>query len=155
MEHSKHVLRIFILLLFVLAGVLFFRGFMVPKSFGIFGHYRADSLKEQADKPVIHGGINACADCHEEITEALEQGSHQSVNCESCHAPLSAHIKDEEKIGDMAINKKSEMCLVCHLKLVSRPISFPQIEVEKHLREQGGEETEDACFECHQAHSPL
>ena len=48
MEHSKHIIRAVLLLIAI--GVAFFvvQHFLVPSSFGDYGHYRSDSIAEIA-----------------------------------------------------------------------------------------------------------
>ena len=65
MEHGKHVFRIVILVAVLLAVVLLARGFLVPKTYGLYGRYRGANVAQQMDaRPVLHGGAAACAECH-------------------------------------------------------------------------------------------
>ena len=70
MEHSKHLIRAFIIILGVGVALFALRFIEKPDTFGDFGHFRAANLLEQAALPTQHGQINACAECHEEISEA-------------------------------------------------------------------------------------
>ena len=53
--------------LFVLAFIVFLvvRGhFVVPKSFGQYGHYRGAAISEIAARPVKFAGHQTCETCH-------------------------------------------------------------------------------------------
>lgn len=154
MEHSKHIIRA--VMLVALAAVLFIlvRHFMIPDSFGAYGHYRFDSVAEYASLPVKYGAPDACNDCHEEQAEARAAGKHTSVSCEVCHAPLSTHITNDEKTAPMVVRRSTELCGWCHQKLIARLSTFPQVHMIDHVIERGGELTEAACVECHNAHNP-
>lgn len=154
MEHSKHIVRVLLLVIVLIIAFLIFRTFFAPRSFGRFGHYRADNVAEQMAKPVSHGESASCADCHDEMMEEHQAGSHISVTCEDCHAPLATHIKDEERIAAMAMNRSSVLCLRCHEKLEARPNGFPQIRLEDHLKKLSMEMSPDVCLGCHKPHSP-
>ncbi len=154
MEHSKHIVRMAVLVIVVLIGFLLSRTFFSPPSFGRYGFYRADNVKEQMAKPVRHGESVSCSDCHDEKTEDLNSGSHQSINCENCHAPLVTHIKEEENFAAMAMNRSSSLCLRCHESLDARPADFPQIRGEEHLKKASMEMTPDVCLGCHEPHTP-
>jgi len=158
MEHSKHIWRAAILLVVVLTGVVVGRHFLVPKSFGEMGFYRGDALYEFMDKTPEHAGADACGECHDDIAAAKAKGKHASVQCEVCHAPLTTHIRDGEKVADMAINRSWHLCGYCHLKLNARPSSIAQIDLREHLElDPDAPIPDQACLECHDQdaiHSP-
>jgi hypothetical protein len=60
------------------------RTFFVPKSFGKFGHYRADAVTEIAALPVVHAGHDTCETCQADVAEVKYKGNHAGVNCEAC-----------------------------------------------------------------------
>ncbi|MBI5299873.1 MAG: hypothetical protein HY877_06235 [Deltaproteobacteria bacterium] len=156
MRHSKHYFRAGFLIL--AGGLLFFvvRAFLIPSSFGKFGPFRSDDIKDQMEKPVQYGAPDACADCHTEIWQTHQKGIHLRVPCQDCHGPLSVHMDVEkgEFVGKMPIQKTSKLCLRCHSKLPSRPEAFPQIEVKEHLAKVPDANKPDICFSCHNPHSP-
>jgi ribosomal protein L37AE/L43A len=154
MEHSKHIARMAILVILILVGFHIFRTLFTPKSFGRYGHYRADNVTEQMAKPVVHGENHSCSQCHEEILKEIGHGSHKSLSCESCHAPVSLHVREGELIGKMPKNISTALCLRCHEKLESRPKTFPQIVSEDHIRRAQMEMAPDVCLRCHKAHVP-
>jgi hypothetical protein len=163
MEHTKHIIRAMLLL--VVAAVLFVcvRHFMIPESFGAYGHYRYDSVAEFTAYSPVHGTTGICADCHDEQGESLSDGKHSSVACETCHAPLSTHVatdvetggmKKKDKGGDMVVRRSYELCAWCHQRLEARPKEFPQVVIRDHVSEKGEEMAEGVCLECHDVHNP-
>lgn len=154
MEHSKHVARMLLLVVLVLIGFHILRTLFTPKSFGRYGHYRADNVQEQMTLPVVYGERSSCLPCHGDLAGVAGKGSHASVECETCHAPVVTHIQDGKKYGEMSRSRFATLCLRCHERLDARPSDFPQIKLEEHVpREQGGS-PKDVCFDCHDPHSP-
>ena len=76
--------------LFVLLFVVFLvvRHFVVPKSFGKYGHYRADAIGEIAAHPAKYAGHETCEACHSDVADKKGKGKHAHVNCEACHGAL-------------------------------------------------------------------
>jgi len=54
------ILLVVILVVFFTAQYLF-----VPKSFGKYGHYRADAVNDVAKQEIVYAGFTACYDCHD------------------------------------------------------------------------------------------
>jgi len=82
MEHARHVFRAILVLLVAVAAVAIGRGFLVPKSYGLHGPYRADNVQEQMDvRAPRHGGVASCAACHEVQASKRAAGRHQTVSC--------------------------------------------------------------------------
>ena len=44
MEHSRHVFRVALVVMVAIGAILIGRGFLVPRSYGVFGPYRADNV---------------------------------------------------------------------------------------------------------------
>lgn len=156
LTHAKHVFRAAFLLIAVVITLILSRSFFVPATWGEFGWYRGAAVDDHRAKPVRHLGDDVCATCHD--TEFAEHGAgvHATVRCELCHGPAALHVDlDEgEKIADMPVRRSRELCELCHRKLAARAEGFPQIDVREHLAENGGELSPDACFACHDPHSP-
>ncbi len=152
MEHARHVFRVALVLLVVIAAVFLGRGFLVPRSYGTFGPYRADNVAEQMKaRPPAHAGAASCTPCHKAKAEARAAGSHKSVSCEVCHAPLLRHVADGKVTGSMPIDKSFTLCARCHRRIQGRPEKFPQVVLEQHVTSK----LEGAvCLECHDPHSP-
>ncbi len=152
MEHARHVFRVLLVLLLVLIVVVVGRSFLVPNTFGDYGHYRYANVSEQmAARPPLHGGARSCADCHDDRSQALAKGSHAKVSCEVCHGPLGRHVKDGDVVAKMAVDRSPRLCGYCHRKIDGRPAKFPQVVFEKHVSGPLGER---GCLDCHDPHSP-
>jgi len=152
MEHGRHVFRIVLALVVVISAVLIGRGFLVPKSYGTFGPYRADNVAEQMKaRPVGHQGSASCTPCHKARAEERAAGSHKAVSCEVCHAPLIRHVTDGKVTGKMPVDKAYTLCARCHRRIQGRPDKFPQVILEQHVT---GKVEGAVCLECHNPHSP-
>lgn len=155
LAHAKHVVRAGFLFLVGVVALIVLRSVLQPDTWGEFGPYRGDSVREYVAMPVQHGGVEGCAECHDDYAKAHKAGVHQPVSCEICHGPMGRHIADGEHIAEMPVRKSASTCLRCHEKLVARPVSFPQITPAEHLMEMGGAPGPESCFDCHDPHSPL
>ena len=152
MEHGKHVFRIVILVAVLLAVVLLARGFLVPKTYGLYGRYRGANVAQQMDaRPVLHGGAAACAECHSDQAGKRASGAHKSVSCEICHAPLGAHVLADGSVVKPPIDRSFTLCARCHRKVAARPAGFPQVDLDQHVN---GPVEGKVCLECHDPHSP-
>ena len=159
MEHTKHLWRAVLILVFVGIVGIMVRHFLIPQSFGLTGFYRHDSLAEFMAAPVVYGGPVSCTKCHKEVAKEKAEGGHASVSCEVCHGPVSGHAKDGEKIADMPVNRSYTLCAYCHQKLRARPESMPQVDFREHLVGEeliGPDEPipENVCSVCHEVHNP-
>ncbi|MBV8671852.1 MAG: hypothetical protein JOZ33_00340 [Acidobacteriaceae bacterium] len=133
--------------IFVVAVLAFLaiRGWLVPHTFGQYGHYRGAALKEIAAKPVRFAGHQTCETCHGDIADKKKAGKHASVSCEACHGPLAAHA-DDPTVEPAKLNT-AELCSQCHEASAAKPKSFPQVETASHSNGL-------PCETCHQPHSP-
>jgi hypothetical protein len=170
MEHTKHLWRA--ILLIVLAVFLYVVGrvlvveFLYP-TFGEYGPYRGDSLREEMAFQVRHGaGIKSCSPCHGDMVSDFLETAHAGINCETCHAPLISHI-DYDDIEDfiaapqnydwtdeMEIQEAKDLCIRCHESQPAKPPRFPQVIVVDHLEEMEAENSADVCLDCHDPHDP-
>src|SRR5579871_4275972 len=91
---TAHLVRVVVVFLTGLVLFLCIRAWFVPKSFGQYGHYRANSMAEIAALPVVHAGHEACETCHSDVLEKKKAGKHVGVNCEACHGPQGKHAED-------------------------------------------------------------
>jgi hypothetical protein len=155
LRHTKHIFRAFLLLTIFIIALILGRSLFVPDSWGQYGWFRGASVDEHRDLPLKHGGTGSCGECHDGELETLTQGGHSSLQCELCHAPLAAHVVDDEIVAEMAVPENAEFCVQCHQRLVARPHEFPQVLPRQHVEENGGEFSETACFDCHEPHAPL
>ena len=123
------------------------RHFLVPKSFGEFGHYRGQSLVENQAKPAKYAGEKACADCHQDMVDLKSPNVHKSLSCETCHGPGLEHINSSDSVH-MRVPKSREFCATCHTKNSARSAeNIVQINIKEHNPGQ-------ICTECHNPHSP-
>jgi hypothetical protein len=139
------VVRLVVLTIAIVVAYFTARHFLVPDSFGKYGWYRADVLKDYAALPTTYAGAAACADCHSEQADLKAKHGHKSVSCESCHGPLGTHASDPS-VAPPKI-KDHSFCIRCHEANISRPAQFPQIVVADHAGDQN-------CTECHKPHQP-
>jgi hypothetical protein len=134
--------------LFVLAFIVFLvvRGYVVPKSFGQYGHYRGAAMGEIAAHPVKYAGHEACETCHGDKAEEKGKGKHAHVNCEACHGALAKHAEDPASVTptkpDTAV-----LCARCHTATAAKPKGFPQVNPADHSNGV-------PCQTCHQPHNP-
>ncbi len=152
MEHARHVFRALLVLVAGGAVVFLGRGFLVPRSYGLYGHYRYDNVAEQmnAHRPA-HGGPQSCAGCHAAQAQKWSSGAHKAVSCEVCHAPLLVHVTDGKATARMPVERSFTLCARCHRKILGRPEKFPQVVLEQHV--QGPVEGR-VCLDCHEPHFP-
>lgn len=142
----SHLLRMAAVFALGLVFFLAFRTVFLPKSFGLYGHYRGDALAEVRSRPITYAGHQACEVCHPDVTETKANGVHAHVNCESCHGPLAKHADDPSSL----IPQKPDvahLCVRCHSENIAKPQGFPQVNAKEH---SGGQ----LCNTCHQPHSP-
>jgi hypothetical protein len=137
-------------LLFAIFIGLFFlaRHFLVPESFGEFGHYRGLSLGENQAYAPKYAGEKACADCHQDMVDLKSPNVHKSLSCETCHGPGLLHVNSTDSILPMRVPKDREFCELCHSKNAARKAdNIVQINVTGHNPGQ-------KCIECHNPHNP-
>jgi hypothetical protein len=134
--------------LFVFAFVVFWaiRGYVVPKSFGQYGHYRGNAIGEIAARPVHFAGHDTCETCHTDVQDVKKNGKHAHVNCEACHGALAKHADDPASVTPPKLDT-AVLCVRCHAATAAKPKGFPQVSPEEHS-------TGLPCETCHQPHSP-
>lgn len=134
--------------LFVLAFLLFLliRGFVVPRSFGQYGHYRGNAITDVAAKPVKYAGHEACESCHTDVLDVKKAGKHAHVNCEACHGPLAKHADDPTGVTPVKPDT-AVLCARCHTATAAKPKGFPQVDPVDHS-------SGVPCETCHKPHSP-
>jgi len=133
-----------------IAGLLIFlviRGFLVPKSFGQFGHYRANAVTEIAARPIKFAGHESCEGCHADVLDKKKNGKHAGVDCEACHGPQAQHVDDPTSVKPAKLDT-AVLCARCHEANAAKPRNFPQVDTEEHS-------TGLPCDTCHQPHSPV
>ena len=146
LKDAEHLLRL--AAAFLVGLIIFFlvRSVLVPRSFGVYGHYRADAIAEIAALPVAYAGHQTCEVCHTEVQDVKSKGVHRGVACESCHGPLAAHASDPASLTPPKL-ETTVLCPRCHTANSAKPKNFPQVDVADHSNGS-------ACNTCHQPHSP-
>jgi uncharacterized CHY-type Zn-finger protein len=134
--------------LFVLAFIIFLvvRHYVVPPSFGQYGHYRGAAIAEIAARPVKFAGHQACESCHTDVLDVKSKGKHAHVNCEACHGPLAKHADDPSSVTPAKLDT-AVLCARCHTASAAKPKGFPQVDPAEHSNGV-------PCETCHQPHSP-
>ncbi len=142
---AGHLFRL--ALLFVIGTLAFFvlRSFVVPRSFGEYGHYRGAAITEIAARPEHFAGHQTCETCHADIAQTKSAGKHAHVNCEACHGPQIKHAEDPSI--DPGKPDTAVLCVRCHEASAARPKDFPQVNAAEHANGV-------PCQTCHQPHSP-
>ena len=141
-RHLFHFAGLFVLLFVVFLVV---RHYVVPKTFGEYGHYRGAAIGEVGAHPVRFAGHETCEGCHTDILDVKSKGKHAHVNCEACHGALANHADDptiKPVLPDTAV-----LCARCHTASAAKPKSFPQVVPADHSNGV-------SCETCHKPHSP-
>ena len=153
-------LLIVLLTIGVLAGGgLLFKQLLLPDSFGVYGYYRADAIKEAAIVPIRHGTNASCFKCHPYEAKSHKKGRHQTISCEFCHGTYADHIADGKKIGTLPVKIEKEittLCLRCHnteIKARHEEV-IKTVAMPNHLKDQNVKITHN-CNQCHYVHAPL
>jgi len=149
MNHFKdagHLYRFAALFVIAFLAFLAIRGYVVPPSFGKYGHYRAAAIAEVASRPVQYAGHEACEACHSDVLDMKNAGKHAHVNCEACHGAQSQHAADPGTVTPAKLDTAA-LCVRCHAASAARAKTFPQVNVEKHS-------SGVSCETCHKPHSP-
>ncbi len=170
MRHAGHFLRLVALVAVAVVGFLFVRSQVVPKDFGVTGHFRLSAIADEGKREARHIGSDACAECHDDIGKSWKTGKHHTPQCENCHGPGLMHTKvvaEESTTAypDKILKLKNAIkrptgiqeCKWCHLRTFERPSTLKSIaNVEAHVSEHKGTFTKDTkCIDCHNPHTTL
>lgn len=140
----KHIQRILILIGGFAIVAILAAYFLTPKSFYVFGHYRADSVREIAAGVPKFKGPDHCLACHDEPHAVWSAGVHTTVKCEVCHGANGRHPDSAQMLIP---TDTVRLCTLCHEAMPARPAAQPQIDVAEHA---GAEQ----CIVCHDPHAP-
>ncbi|MCB2182341.1 MAG: hypothetical protein KQH63_09970 [Desulfobulbaceae bacterium] len=157
--HNAHVKRLLAALIILFVIGFFAKQAFQPKSFGKYGHYRADAIMEEANRPMRLMTNPSCVKCHPYEAGHQMTGLHKTISCEFCHGAYADHIKDGKKIGTLPVKRNAEittLCLRCHNRAIeARPKQvIKTVVMPDHLRAQKVDE-KHSCNQCHYVHAPL
>jgi len=141
-----HIKRLIVLFVILITSFLVARHFLIPESFGQFGHYRGLALDEVKAQEAKYLGDAVCADCHEDIMDLKLSDLHAKISCETCHGPGWKHIEEPEP-GQFNIPEGRDFCGSCHSINPARPDFIKQVNLREHNPEAN-------CNECHNPHAP-
>jgi len=142
----QQTIRLAIVFLMLGSLLVVARHYLVPKTFGDLGHYRAASIDENASRPLVYAGRDTCGACHPDILELHDAGRHLTVACEVCHGAAAAHVEAPLDVKPPAPRQRG-YCPLCHGYDAARPTGFPQIDPVTHNPVQ-------PCITCHNPHEP-
>ncbi len=142
----QQVKRLFVLFAVFGVGLALARHFLMPRTFGQRGHYRAAAVSLVEEQPMRYAGREACATCHEDVAAVESNGHHRTVACENCHGPAAAHVEAPSE-NQLPAPRGRGYCPLCHGYNPSRPTGFPQIDPVTHNPLK-------PCITCHDPHHP-
>jgi cytochrome c553 len=142
----KHVVRLLSLMAIGLVLALVARWFVLPESFGQYGHYRPAAVVENASLEPVFLTSARCEKCHDDRYAEWSDSKHKSVACETCHGAGKGHPKGGKPTLPI-VEDTIRHCSLCHEATVGRPAAQPQIVLAEHAK---GEQ----CAGCHNPHTP-
>lgn len=146
-KDKEHLVRMAGLFAVGLLVFLLLRGILIPADFGVYGHFRAGALSDNASVAPHFAGRAACESCHDDVAAVKVAGPHAHIGCETCHGPLARHANDPQSLQP-ELPTATPLCVRCHTSNVARPATFPQVDPGEHAE---GE----PCDGCHNPHNPL
>ena len=137
-----------LLIVFFIFISLFFiaRHFLVPESFGKYGHYNADALKDNENREIKYIDSKECENCHTDIDTLKLAGSHKNINCQTCHGPGYKHMLDPTANTLLKPTERA-FCGKCHSLNAARNGKIKLQDLSKH---NPGKK----CIDCHNPHQP-
>lgn len=159
LSYKKRLVALAVGIVIMAVTGLLFKSLLLPKSFGTYGHFRADAIQEIAQNPVRHGTNNSCYTCHPYEAKVHKVGFHKTISCEFCHGTYADHVADNKKIAALPVKKDKEittLCLRCHnTEIKARPEAvIKTVAMPDHLKNQQVKLSHN-CNQCHHVHAPL
>ncbi len=146
LKDREHLVRMAGLFLGGLVVFLILRVILVPQGFHELGHFRTGALADNAARPIVYAGREACESCHPDIVDQRKGSHHAAIACETCHGALAKHADDPSKLKPTLPDER-KLCLVCHREEVAKPKFLKQVNPQEHM---GSE----LCISCHKPHHP-
>ncbi|MBW6509825.1 MAG: cytochrome c3 family protein [Desulfuromonadales bacterium] len=156
---KSHVWRPLFVVLGLVAGILLFRAYYVPGTFGsgeygfMYSYHNKENLEYWKNQPVRYRDTGKqkmheyCGECHAEEVEVRTEDMHGIIACENCHGPALKH-PDEPHM--LFVDRGRDVCLRCHTQLpytTSERKRIPGIDSNEHNPGL-------ACVDCHNPHNP-
>ena len=123
------------------------RSFLVPTSFGQYGHYRGNAIAEIAALPISYAGHQVCEALPYRCSRSEEQGRAQGSCLRVVPRTAGRSTLTIPRRSSRAKLDTAMLCVRCHQANIAKPKNFPQVAAAEH---SGGA----ACNTCHQPHSP-
>ena len=142
----QQIWRLLVVFGLLVTGLVLARHFLIPKTFGQVGHYRAAAVDSIAARKVKYAGREACVVCHDDVAKNHRGHRHAGVACEVCHGAGGAHADAPTDVR-LQTPRQRAFCLLCHTYDPSRPTGFPQIDPVAH-------NSPKPCVGCHNPHAP-
>ncbi|MCK4921588.1 MAG: hypothetical protein KAS71_11115 [Bacteroidales bacterium] len=142
-EQLKRLFPLFAIFIIIF---LIIRHLLIPDTFGLYGHYRGDALKDNANIELVYASKEACIECHSDIREMLEMDEHSDISCLSCHGPGLEHVENPET-ANIEKPGSREFCGRCHAINPARSTNMIiQVDIKEHHAEKKD------CIDCHNPH---
>jgi predicted nucleic-acid-binding Zn-ribbon protein len=159
LSYKKRLVLVILSIIVMAGGGLGVKQLLIPESFGRYGHYRADAIKEAAAIPIRHGTNASCFSCHPFEAKIHRAGLHKTISCEFCHGPYADHVTNGKVAGKLPVKTGRDittLCLRCHnteirarSKKVIKTVALPDHLKVQHVK------TTHTCNQCHHVHAPL
>jgi hypothetical protein len=159
LSYRLRLLLVMLSICVLVGGGLFFKKLLIPDSFGAYGPYRADAIKEAVLIPIRHRTNTSCFKCHPYEAKIHKKGRHQTISCEFCHGTYADHVTEGKKTGTLPVKKEKEittLCLRCHNTEIKarKEAVIKTVAMPNHLKDQDVKLTHN-CNQCHHVHAPL
>jgi hypothetical protein len=124
---------------------LIVRHFLIPDSFGQYGHYRGNTLEDISSQEQVHSDKETCILCHDDVQAIIENDEHATLSCLICHGPGLEHTEDPNTENILKQGSR-EFCGLCHQINAARPTDVvTQVDISEH-------NTGLDCIDCHNPH---
>jgi hypothetical protein len=144
---KKIIFRLFFSFVVFISIFILIRRFVIPDSYGKYGHYRANSIEDNKIRTTYFKGEKKCTECHQQVYDLKASDVHNRIHCESCHSPRIAASIDC-KVKPPVVKGTIQFCGQCHsINLGRLEKGAPQLNFKEHYDKQN-------CIECHNPHAP-
>lgn len=144
---TAHAIRR-VLLYAVIAGASVVAGLIVVNLYAEYGYHPIRNAATWASQPVRYAVGGECAGCHSVQVAAIAERSHAGTDCQSCHGPRADHARTGSVTLTSTTAASPAACLVCHERVVGRPLAFPVVTAASHFGAA-------PCVLCHEPHATV